>query len=486
MTFIESNWTYDKLGRVVSQVVQKGPGPVQVARQDLTYLGNDDPSTLAHSIGASSKQFQFGFDRRHQITSANELTTPGYFSSTYGYGVAGRFASANLAQSSPPFGSELTPRSVNYQYADPDPERVTALVNATTLLTVSSYRYDEAGNQTLRCNGAIATTCLGESVEFVYDGKDQLRRAVKKSIAGFVQGSEEYWYDGDGVRSAVVKRDANGTKTETVVFLEELEAHYDQADVHYMSYAHLSLGTPIGRVKRTAAGPEIEYQFHGLANHTLAAVSSTGATNAAFSYSPYGEVLETIDAGNGSGTEVHQRRFGDKHHDTMTELTYFGARYYDAKLISWTQSDPVYRFIPETAWFQPRRSLLYVALLNNPLRYLDPDGRDATITAPPFTTPTVNTNARPVSGPQVVVVIVVAVFSYAWNANSEPQDPSVGTGCGSYCPQSPTPAWIANVTRAAQAGRTWGTPPPLKPRDTGTTVSPQALSWIDESNRTGA
>ena len=64
MTFIESNWTYDKLGRVVSQVVQKGPGPVQVARQDLTYLGNDDPSTLAHSIGASSKQFQFGFGQR--------------------------------------------------------------------------------------------------------------------------------------------------------------------------------------------------------------------------------------------------------------------------------------------------------------------------------------------------------------------------------------------------------------------------------------
>ncbi|MBA3802928.1 MAG: hypothetical protein H0X22_08485, partial [Acidimicrobiia bacterium] len=30
MTFVESNWTYDKLGRVTSQVVQKAPGPVEV------------------------------------------------------------------------------------------------------------------------------------------------------------------------------------------------------------------------------------------------------------------------------------------------------------------------------------------------------------------------------------------------------------------------------------------------------------------------
>jgi hypothetical protein len=46
MPFVESNWTYDALGRVASQVVQKGPGPTQIVRQDLTYFGNDDPKTL--------------------------------------------------------------------------------------------------------------------------------------------------------------------------------------------------------------------------------------------------------------------------------------------------------------------------------------------------------------------------------------------------------------------------------------------------------
>jgi len=46
MTFVESNWTYDKLGRVTDQVVQKGPGPTQVVRQELAYFGNDDVKTL--------------------------------------------------------------------------------------------------------------------------------------------------------------------------------------------------------------------------------------------------------------------------------------------------------------------------------------------------------------------------------------------------------------------------------------------------------
>jgi RHS repeat-associated protein len=56
-------------------------------------------------------------------------------------------------------------------------------------------------------------------------------------------------------------------------------------------------------------------------------------------------------------------------------LSYYGARYFDKNLMTWTQSDPLYRFSPDAAWTEPRRALLYAADLNNPLKYLDPDGR---------------------------------------------------------------------------------------------------------------
>ena len=375
--YVESNWTYDTLGRITDQLVQTTPGPVQVARQTLTYLGNDNPSTLGHTIGASAKSFQYGYDFRHQITSAAETTTPGYFTSAYVYGPAGRFTGTNIAQTNPAPGSELIPRNVAYQYADPDPERVTALLLAGGSTRFASYQYDEAGNMTSRCYGASAAPCVGESVEFLYDGKDQLRRATKK-LNGVVQGSEEYWYDHEGSRVAIVKRDASGTKTETIVFRGDVEAHYDSANTLDFVYTHVSLGTPVARLKRTNTGIELEHQFHGLANHTLVAVSSAGTINSAFSYTPFGEVVETVDAGNGEGAAAHPRRFNDKYQDAISALAYYGARCFDRTLIGWSQSDPLYSRVPDAALHgNPRRANQYQFSLSNPLMYLDPDGLDS-------------------------------------------------------------------------------------------------------------
>ena len=113
MPWIESNWAYDTLGRVTSQTVQKGANvggaPEQVAQQVLAYLGNDDPASLVHTMGASgananSKTFTFGYDWRHQLTSAVASQTARgaapyvsagtAFSGTYGYGNAGRLTKA--------------------------------------------------------------------------------------------------------------------------------------------------------------------------------------------------------------------------------------------------------------------------------------------------------------------------------------------------------------------------------------------------------
>src|SRR5262245_24303632 len=64
-----------------------------------------------------------------------------------------------------------------------------------------------------------------------------------------------------------------------------------------------------------------------------------------------------------------------KEHDELTSLSYYGARYYDRLTLSWMQADPLYRFVPDLAWDEPRRANLYSFSLNNPLKYYDPDGR---------------------------------------------------------------------------------------------------------------
>jgi len=89
-------------------------------------------------------------------------------------------------------------------------------------------------------------------------------------------------------------------------------------------------------------------------------------------------VLEAQEAGGSVfGLAGHRRRFNDKYVDEIGGLGYYGASYYDNVLIGWTQADPKYRVAPDAAWSEPRRAMLYSFVMGNPMRYVDPDGRDS-------------------------------------------------------------------------------------------------------------
>ena len=163
-----------------------------------------------------------------------------------------------------------------------------------------------------------------------------------------------------------------------IAWLRDTEAHYDGTGVLQNVYSYISLGTAIARVNRTGnTAASLEYEFHGLASSTLAAVDASGTINASFSYAPFGELLETTDAGGSSaGVATHRRRMNEKYVDSLSDLAYYGARYYDKTLIGWTQADPLYLVTPDARGSVPRRGNEYAFSLNNPLRYMDPDGRD--------------------------------------------------------------------------------------------------------------
>ena len=383
MTFVESNWVYDKLGRPLSQTIARNAAgaTVQVAKQQLAYFGNSDPKQLVHTLGVSNtKTFTFSYDPRHQLTG---VTTSGAaFTGGYTFGNAGRLSQANVAANVALPGSDVKQRNVNYVYGTGgvngvDKEAVTALTNVSGGAAFASYLYDAAGNQTKR------TYAAGNmSWDYVYDGEDQLRRVTKRT-GTTVNGSEEYWYDENGGRLAIVYRDPAGLKIGLRWFIGGTEAYYTASGTGNnlatltKAYTHPTLGTPVARVERTPTAVKIEYQFHGLGSNTLAAVGSDGVVNASFMYAPYGEVVEATDAGSGvgNGKDAHRRRVTDKYVDEIGGLMYYGARYYDGVLLGWTQSDPLYRLLPDIAGTAPRRGLLYQYVMANPVRYIDPDGR---------------------------------------------------------------------------------------------------------------
>ncbi len=92
--------------------------------------------------------------------------------------------------------------------------------------------------------------------------------------------------------------------------------------------------------------------------------------SAAFVYGPFGEVVASV----GAEEDDHLRRFNGKEADLESGLSYYGYRYYDSKSLSWTQADPLYLFAPDIGFDQPRLMTLYAFSLNNPIRYMDPDG----------------------------------------------------------------------------------------------------------------
>jgi RHS repeat-associated protein len=72
-------------------------------------------------------------------------------------------------------------------------------------------------------------------------------------------------------------------------------------------------------------------------------------------------------------TQKLDKGFTGKERDAETGLDYFGARYYRAEIGRFTTVDPVYTWSENLA--DPQRWNRYAYVRNNPLKYVDPDGR---------------------------------------------------------------------------------------------------------------
>jgi RHS repeat-associated protein len=84
-------------------------------------------------------------------------------------------------------------------------------------------------------------------------------------------------------------------------------------------------------------------------------------------YLPFGEEI------NPTGSQT--KRFTGKERDAETGLDYFGARYYGSKIGRFTSVDP--NLDAKRALLDPQEWNRYAYGRNNPLRFVDPDGRES-------------------------------------------------------------------------------------------------------------
>jgi RHS repeat-associated protein len=136
-----------------------------------------------------------------------------------------------------------------------------------------------------------------------------------------------------------------------------------------------------------SAQEEVVYYHTDAIGSVRAITDATGAVLGRYDYLPFGELWPSVPP---APAEV--RQFGGKERDDETGFDYFGARYHRAQSGRFTSVDPVLNI--ETAMTDPQRWNRYAYALNNPLKFIDPDGRD----------------------PRVVGGLIGALTYTAWNA----------------------------------------------------------------------
>ncbi|WP_197471718.1 MULTISPECIES: RHS repeat domain-containing protein [Methylomonas] len=204
-----------------------------------------------------------------------------------------------------------------------------------TLLT--SYSYDNAGNQTQRSGGVNLT--------LAYDALDRLASASGAGLA------ESYRYDHQGRRIETV---SNGTPTRFVYsgrdILSEYGANWNAAQAHY---AYAGLDQPL--LRNTPSG-NAYYHADGLGS-VVATSNAAGAVTASARYDAFGQTLAktgTIPRYGYAGREPDQ-----------TGLIYYRARTYDPGLGRFGQRDPA-------GFADGINPYAYVG--NNPISFSDPLG----------------------------------------------------------------------------------------------------------------
>ena len=342
-----TTWIYDQLGRLKEQRVQARPtfSWMDVAIQTHEYFASNDVRATSETLISSTRTMKVAYDHQSQIKGVED--TRGY-SASYEYTPAGRVLQQRLVV---PPGADTPARDVFYDYDEVDLERARALVDNDTGEVVVDLSYDEPGNVVEKVDGT-------GSVTLRYDGDGKLRLAVRGGV------TERYVYDASG-RRVLALQGSNGTVEKTRRWFGDVEIRTTPTSSD--TDVTLRLVTPVARLRNG----QLQFLQQGPTGNLLLAQSANGMPIAAFSYGAFGEILKQQQQ-----TAAFPRRFQDNERDDLTGWYDFGHRLYDPQTLLWNAADPLFTVVPDAAGLEPRRMALYAFNLNNPLRYVDPDGRN--------------------------------------------------------------------------------------------------------------
>jgi RHS repeat-associated protein len=221
--------------------------------------------------------------------------------------------------------------------------------------------------------------------DFTWNERNQLVLSVDR------QNAVEYRYGADGQRA--IKR---GLTTETLYFNRMYQLTYapDQSSMgtNWVESKHIFVGeTRIVTKRRNESNPDNyaeeqakQYFYHG--DHLGSAQMVSGSTGQVYEhieYTPYGETWVEQEP----TVDQTPFRFTGHEADEETGLIYFGARYLNPQTGMWLSADPAMgEYVPQAGKgadglpgmggvFNSVNFHAFAYAGNNPVKYIDPDGR---------------------------------------------------------------------------------------------------------------
>ena len=297
-----------------------------------TYDSRDRPTQILDMYGTTKElDLNYTYDGTGNVLSEN--------SQAYGYDALNRLTSATG-----PWGT------IGYTYDQVGNRVKTVNGSTTTLYTYGAFNRLASGggtNYTYDANGNMISR-NGTAWTYSYDYENRLTEVLHSGTV-----VQQNYYDGDGNR---VEQVAGGS---TLVY------SYQGVDVLYQRNATSGAVTKsfyAGDIQvAKMVGGSTYYLHQDALGSTVLTMANTVAPSFKAEYAPYGPSLGV------TGSEGFQ--YTGKLLDSVTELYYEGARYYDPT---------TGRFVTQDSYSgdknDPTTMNRYVYAADNPERYVDPNG----------------------------------------------------------------------------------------------------------------
>ena len=328
---LHESWAYNQRLQPTAIKLGTTSGGSDKLKLDFNYgttnnNGNVRSQTITRpSLTALTQTYTY--DGANRLKTAAESGAGAAWSRTYGYDVYGnRAVTANSGLPTSPLM----------------PTATTNFSTSTNRLTLTGARYDNAGN--------LTATSLGDTLK--YDAENRLKSYTYRNA------TTNYKYGPEGRRV----QKATPALTETYVYdaFGKLAAEY------------------------STAAPSNGGTFYRTPDHlgSTRLVTKQDKSDAdCYDYAPFGEEIPNT-LGNRSSNACFaasfdgRHRFTGKERDDESDLDYFLARYYSGPLGRFLNPDqPFADQYPEN----PQSWNLYGYVRNNPLTFVDPDGRTCVV-----------------------------------------------------------------------------------------------------------